>query len=239
MTQTSTPGPLAACRIDPDAALIPLDLAPEDFQSALPRQHYHLIFEDAAIGLAVGIWDTTTMQEAFGPYPGDEYITVLDGTFAITDGQGGAVTGRAGQGATFRSGIPVSWRQEGYLRKVYLTLLAPESEPPALASAEGGVRVMDPGHQPEGREVIFFNDAGSMTVTACRHDAANLPPQPAGAHELYRVFSGRISLITDSGTAEDFGPDTHFFLPAGTVCERRIAPGTVAWHVHVVPHPAA
>jgi 4-methylaminobutanoate oxidase (formaldehyde-forming) len=52
-------------RIDPDKVdLHPLDLAPEDFPSPLPAQHHALLFEDKAIGLAVGIRDTTTMQEA-------------------------------------------------------------------------------------------------------------------------------------------------------------------------------
>ncbi len=76
-------------RIEPDRALMePLDLEPDAFQSPLPVQHYHLIFEDEEIGLAVGIWDTTSMQEAFGPYPGDEFITVLDGGFEMVDAEG-------------------------------------------------------------------------------------------------------------------------------------------------------
>ncbi|MEY5011542.1 MAG: hypothetical protein RLZZ253_2681, partial [Verrucomicrobiota bacterium] len=120
-------------RIDPDRlALVPLELDPMDFQSPLPVQNYYLIYEDPAIGLAVGIWDTTTMQEAFGPYPGDEFITVLEGSFAILDGMGGAVTGSPGQSATFRNGIPVSWKQEGYLRKIYLTLIPPDLDPPQI-----------------------------------------------------------------------------------------------------------
>lgn len=91
MTETNTLQASGIFRIDPDAlALGPLDLDPDAFQSPLPVQNYHLIFEDKAIGLAVGIWDTTTMQEAFGPYPGDEFITVLDGGFAMVDAAGKA-----------------------------------------------------------------------------------------------------------------------------------------------------
>ncbi len=78
-------------RIDPDAlTLEPLDLDPAAFQSPLPEQNHHLVFKDAAIGLAAGIRDTTTMQEAFGPCPGDEFITVLDGTFTLRATRDGA-----------------------------------------------------------------------------------------------------------------------------------------------------
>ena len=99
---TRAPRPI---RIDPDRlALEPLDLDPKAFQSPLPQQNYAPIFEDEAIGLAVGIWDTTTMQEAFGPYPGDEYITVLDGGFAMVDGSDTPIaTAGTGDSVTFRS----------------------------------------------------------------------------------------------------------------------------------------
>ncbi|MBL9046449.1 MAG: hypothetical protein JNK34_03930 [Tabrizicola sp.] len=83
---TQAPRPI---RIDPDQiGLTALDLDPEGFQLALPVQHYALAFADRDIRLAVGIWDTTTMQEAFGPDPGDEYVTVLDGHFVMVDAAG-------------------------------------------------------------------------------------------------------------------------------------------------------
>lgn len=230
-------------RIDPETVLLePLELAPEAFQSPLPVQHYGLIFEDEEIGLAVGIWDTTTMQEAFGPYPGDEYITVLDGSFAMVDAAGRALA-KAGQGdsVTFRNGVPSSWKQEGYLRKIYLTLQDPKGETPEIALAEGGFCVVGAGHVPEGgtgtdgvtREVIFRNDAGSMTVTLCSFPHQMVPYGPCPVHRLIRVMRGSITL-TAPGRAEDvFGPDAHVFLAKGTVCGWTIAEGSVAVIVDV------
>jgi uncharacterized cupin superfamily protein len=233
---------LRPLRIDPDALdLIPLALDPEDFQSPLPVQHYYLIFEDEAIGLAVGIWDTTTMQEAFGPYPGDEFITVLDGSFSIVDGLGGAVTGHSGQSATFRNAIPVSWKQEGYLRKIYLTLHDPLGQTPEIASAEGGVRILDPLRSvtgtpaPDGivEEVVFRNDAGTMTVSHRAYPARSLPVAVTGAHDLCRVLTGEMTLTDETGTVHRFGPDAHVFLPQGTRCARATVAGTIALHVEV------
>ena len=48
----------------------PMVLVASDFQSALPRQNVLIYFSDPALGVNVGVWDTTSKQEAFGPYPG-------------------------------------------------------------------------------------------------------------------------------------------------------------------------
>ena len=249
--------------IDPNAVtLMPLDLDPATFQSSLPDQHYHLLFADAAIGLAVGIWDTTTMQEAFGPYPGDEFVTILDGRFAIVDGTGHAVTGGPGQSACIQNGIPVSWTQDGYLRKIYLTLQRPDCEPLALASADGGVIVLDPAgakyashaspghaglghaglgaadeqlHGSRSRQVLFRNDLGTLCVTECQWPEVETPVCKSPAHQLLRVLSGQITLTDPHGVSTTCGPDSHVFLPGGTLCKWLIADGTVAWHVEVSP----
>lgn len=234
--------PLRPLRIDPDTLeLHPLELDAGAFQSPLPVQNYHLIFEDEAIGLAVGVWDTTTMQEAFGPYPGDEFITVLDGTFAILDGEGAAVTGTEGQSATFRNGIPVSWKQEGYLRKIYLTLQDPHGKTPDIALADGGVRTFDPNRKPlaaagpDGvtREALFCNDAGTMAVWHCSFPASDRPLAPSPSHQLVRVLQGAITLVDPSGQPERFDPGSHVFLPKGTKVAWQTAGGTSAFIVEV------
>jgi len=52
---------------------------PADFLSPLPEQGIHVAFEDPALGLKVGLWQSSPMQEPFGPYPGDEVVFILDG----------------------------------------------------------------------------------------------------------------------------------------------------------------
>ncbi|MBM3615631.1 MAG: DUF861 domain-containing protein [Alphaproteobacteria bacterium] len=238
MPNDHTPLRTPILRVDPDkVTLEPLELDPEGFQSPLPVQNYQMIFEDEDIGLAIGIWDTTTMQEAFGPYPGDEYITVLDGHFAMVDAEHAPIArAKAGDSVTFRNGVPSSWKQDGYLRKIYLTLNDPEGEEPEIDNAEGGFRVVEPGRQPSGkpdadgvtREVIFRNDAGTMTVTLCAFPAQALPVAPCQSHRLMRVLAGKVTLTEPSAAPVVFGSDTHAFLPRGTACAWDIAAGTVA-----------
>lgn len=99
-------------------AMEPLELDPAGFRSPLPGQHYHGVFEGCGIELAISIRDTTPMQEASGPNPGEQFITALKGSLVIPDAARdaprAAVTGLAGQSTTFRDGSPDSWIQEYY-----------------------------------------------------------------------------------------------------------------------------
>lgn len=238
-----TDAPPRPIRIDPDRLdLEPLDLDPAAFQSPLPEQNYALVFEDEDIGMAVGIWDTTTMQEAFGPYPGDEYITVLDGRFSMVDGQDAPLAvARAGDSVTFRNGVPSSWKQDGYLRKIYLTLQDPKGVTTGIASAEGAFQVLDQARLPQGgpdadgvtREVIFRNDAGTMTVSLCGFSACHLPSSPEASHRLIRVLAGSITLTAPAAAPDHFTAGSHLLLPRGTTCSWDVAAGTVALVVAV------
>jgi hypothetical protein len=237
---TRTPGPI---RIDPELiALQVLDLDPAGFQSPVPVQHYAPVFEDEDIGMAVGIWDTTTMQEAFGPYPGDEFITVLDGSFLMVDAADAPLAAAGvGDSVTFRNGAPASWKQEGYLRKVYLTLQHPKGATPRIASARGAFQVLNEGRLPQGspdpdgvtREMIFRNDASTMTVTLCSFPACTLPEAPGRSHRLIRVLAGSITLTHAATPPELYAAGCHVFLPRGAACAWEVAVGTIAVMVDV------
>jgi hypothetical protein len=221
-------------RLDPagpnGAGLQPLQLDPADFQSPLPRQNYHVYFEDEALGLSVGIWDTTTMQEAFGPYPTDEFILVIEGSFAMVDGKGGAVRAKAGDSVCFHQGIPTSWKQEGYLRKVYLTWRDPGAEMPVIDSAEGGVIVLSP-LQTREETVVFRNATGNMQVHHLAPGAQAQPVAASDAHELVQVLTGTVTISEASGATQVFRPGQVFFIPGGTACSRDSSDGLSAYRV--------
>lgn len=202
-----------------------MDLDPEDFQSPLPVQHVHEYFGDEEAGLSVGVWDTTTMQEAFGPYPGDEFIVVLEGSFAMVDGAGGAVSVPKGQSVCFRNAIPTSWKQDGYLKKVYLTWRDPGAKTPKIASADGGVIAVDPVPLGEGEpeRIIFTNDTGNMTVSTRHIPVADLPMAATAAHLLVRVVEGQVSILAPDRQSDTFADGDIFFLPQDTLC---------SWSVH-------
>ena len=212
--------------------LQPLDLDPDDFQSPLPVQNLHEYFRDEGGGLSVGVWDTTTMQEAFGPYPGDEFIFVLEGSFEMVDGKGGAIAAQAGDSVTFRNGIPTSWKQFGYLKKVYLTWRDPKARGPALASADGGIIVLTV--PPRTGDIVFRNDTGNMTVRYFACESLTTGLAAAKTHELLQVLHGEVRIAESSGASQVFGAGEVAFIPQGTLCAWTAPLGFSAWRVSLV-----
>lgn len=218
----------------PDGSgLSPLDLDEADFQSTLPVQHAHIFFEDQSTGLAVGVWDTTTMQEAFGPYPGDEFIWVLEGHFSMIDGDGNAVSAGPGDSVVLRNGAPMSWKQDGYLKKFFITLPATGGTPTKAVSNDGAVIVMDPDaplHDvsepggPAAREhVAFTNDAGNMRVGLWECGAADFGMCHVSVHEFVQVLAGEATITEANGTKHQVKAGDCFFIPKGTECRWQVS----------------
>ncbi|MBD3677169.1 MAG: DUF861 domain-containing protein [Rhodobacteraceae bacterium] len=230
-------------QLEPDGpagtGLAEMELNPAGFQSPLPVQHLHVYFSGPALGLTVGVWDTTDMQEAFGPYPGDEFIVLLKGGCEIEDGKGGATPIAEGESAMIRNGIPVSWKQDGYLKKFFFTYLDPGAATPQIASADGGVVVhardvpltpldtTDPfvieGPKPDMAEHVFFeNAAGNVFSGLWESGPMESAMRPHPAYEFLQVLEGEVTLTEESGATHSFGPGACFFVPKGTVASWKI-----------------
>lgn len=219
------------------AGLKPMDLDPADFHEMPERQNLHVYYEDPELGMSVGVWDTTPMQERFGPYPGDEFILVLEGRFDMMDtfdGSGSQVFCRKGQSVIFRNGVPVSWKQHDYLKKFYITYMDPRADTTTGLSAEGGIQALDPDLTLTGadrtdnegavqREKVFFRNAhGNFEVGLWDTEAIDTALEPFPAHEFCQVLEGEVTVTEADGTAQTFREGDVFFVPHGTVCR---------WHV--------
>ncbi|MGE4611955.1 MAG: cupin domain-containing protein [Paracoccaceae bacterium] len=208
---------------------------PAGFQSPLPTQHLHVYFEDPVIGMSVGVWDTSTMQEAFGPYPGDEFIFVLEGEFKMLDRHGAAVECPKNACVSFRNAVPVSWKQEGYLKKFYITYLDPQAETPTIETADEGIRVLDPnaemtvlettqpfeleGEAPVQKDhIAFTNDAGNFFVGTWESGPMVSKMKPFPSHEFVRMLEGEVAIAESDGYRQTFRAGDCFFVPKGTVC---------------------
>jgi uncharacterized cupin superfamily protein len=215
-----------------------MELEQADFQSALPEQHLHVYFEDEALGLSVGVWTTTDMQEAFGPYPGDEFMWILEGQVAMIDGDGNATHIKQGETFCIRNGIPISWKQVGFLRKFYMTYDDPKAQTPEIASADGGVVVLSPAKlqsgltkmnttdpfQIEGEaplqhdNIALTNDAGNMFIGMWDSTAFESEMQPFPCYEFVQLLEGEITITQGDGTVHRFSAGDAFFVPEGTIC---------------------
>jgi uncharacterized cupin superfamily protein len=215
-----------------------MELDPADFQSELPEQHIHVYFEDADLGLSVGVWTTTTMQEAFGPYPGDEFMWVLEGQVSMVDADEIETRVKAGQTFCIRNGIPISWKQVGFLRKFFMTYADPRAATPQIGSAEGGVRVLDAdamaagmtpmetteplvivGEKPlQHDNILFTNDAENYYVGMWDSTAFDSEMRPVPWHEMVQLLEGEVLITGADGSSHRFVAGDAFFIPMGTVC---------------------
>jgi len=221
-----------------DEGLSEMQLDPGDFQSELPVQHMHLYYEDETLGLNVGVWDTTSMQEAFGPYPGDEFMWVLEGKVSLVAGDGKEILINEGETFCVRNAIPISWKQIGFLRKFFMTYANPGVPMPQIASADGGVRVLDAavlknelatmdttdpfvikGEAPLQRDhILFTNDAGNMFVGMWDSTPFESETGPFPCHEFVQLLEGAVTITEGDGTTHLFKAGEAFFVPMGTVC---------------------
>ena len=215
-----------------------MDLDQADFQSGLPQQYEHTYFEDEALGLSAGVWTTTDMQEAFGPYPGDEFMWVLEGQVAMLDGDGNATHVKQGETFCIRNGIPVSWKQVGFLRKFYMTYDNPNAKTPDIASADGGVIVLDSAALQAGMtkmdvtdpfviqgelpvqhdSMAFTNDAENMFVGMWDSTAFESEMQAFPSYEFVQLLQGEITITENDGTTHLFKAGDAFLIPEGTIC---------------------
>lgn len=215
--------------------LEPMEVDPAGFApgSDVPEQTIHAYFADESIGLTVGVWTTTGMQEKPGPYPGDEFMYLLEGRLDMVGEDGKAVPVETGQSFAVRNGIPVSWTQEAPFLKKFFLLLHDEKKPvPEIDSAKGGVVVMDPMAleaqlKPEAENIgggeqrdalAFTNDDGTMTVGMWETTPFETEMGPFSVHEFCQILEGEAVITDEDGTDHRFGPGEVLFIPKGTVC---------------------
>ncbi|MBW4974385.1 DUF861 domain-containing protein [Roseovarius mucosus] len=216
--------------------LTPVAVDPAEFDTPPEAQNLHIYFADPALGLNVGVWQSAPMQEAFGPFPGDEFIVMLEGAFGLRDGAGTGVGAgaKAGQCAAIRNGIPVSWHQDGSVRKFFMTYNDPRAAAPQDLTAKGGLTTLSPEmtltdaelmedtSTPQRDRILFSNDLGNFDVGLWDTQVLNTELEPFPYHEMAQVLEGEVYLTEADGTRHHFTAGDVFFIPAGTPC---------IWHV--------
>lgn len=185
------------------------ELTADMFDSAIPIQHSHSVFECDEQGLYVGLWDTTDMIEAGGPYECDEFMVLLEGSVDIKNNKTGVKeTVSAGESFILGQGYDCQWHQQGYLRKFYVIHQPPEQEVPNEPSVDGIVKVKTPKvglhyqHKSFASYLHVFN-------TISRNEIDN---------QHYRfcyVNEGEIQTKDENGLVQLFTVGEAFFIPVG------------------------
>jgi uncharacterized cupin superfamily protein len=212
----------------------PDELAAEMFASALPVQHSHDYYEDEDLGLYVGVWDTTDMIEAAGPYATDEFMWLLAGEAAIKNSKTGEMeTAKAGEAFVIPRGYDCQWHQVGYLRKYYMISENPKEEIPGQAALEGiafaradaNLELMAAsapfvlkGEAVQKAQDCYVDATGKFLCGTWECGAFESESRPFPHYEFAYVQEGSITLTDASGETHVFAAGDAFFVPQGLVC---------------------
>ena len=208
-------------------------LEPQMFASDMPTQHTHLYYEDDALGLYVGVWDTTDMVETAGAYACDEFMWLLEGEVEIKNTKTGAMEKvRAGEAFVIPKGYDCQWHQTGYLRKYFVISEHPEEDIPQSPVVEGIVR-LPPGCVGENSRVCYEDSTGKFTAGVLRHNSLAPKMSATAYHQFVAVSEGSVSLTDEVGEQHTFDAGEAFFVPRGTVCSWYSESGVTAFYTTV------
>ena len=217
----------------------PDELEADMFTSPLPLQHSHEYYEDEALGLYVGVWDTDDMVEAAGPYGSDEFMWLLQGEAVIKNNKTGALEkAKAGEAFVIPKGYDCQWQQTGYLRKYYVISENPNEDIPeqaavegiVIASADAAVAPMS-GSEPfaikgdavQKAQQCYVDTTEKFICGTWECDAFESESRPFPYYQFATVQEGSITLTDEAGGAHVFNAGDAFFVPKGVVCSGQSA----------------
>ncbi|WNC72007.1 cupin domain-containing protein [Thalassotalea psychrophila] len=202
------------------------------FESELPVQHTFSYYDNDDLGLYVGLWDTTAMIEAAGPYACDEFMVILEGKVDIKNCKTGAVeTVTAGESFVIPKGYDCQWHQQDYLRKFYVISEHPSEVIPEQAVVDSIVK-FEPSTDAEN--VIHYQDSKNRFIAGTKHyksieqDFAAVPN-----HSFIYLQCGELKLEDQEGACYHFKAGDAFFIPKGVVCKWLATETTVQQYVEV------
>jgi len=215
----------------PDRGLEPMaEITPDEVVAGSASEIGHNYYTSPSGVLTAGVWKCTAHTLAFGPYPVDEFMLVLDGSVNIVHEDGHEEIFRAGDAFVIPKGLPCQWKQTESIHKFYVILDDPEApipEEPAsnrairLSADEGLEKLELPnpeifeGGTPIQEDCSAFEDtthrffAGTWTCSPMRRKA-----QRFGRIELMCLLEGGMTLTDDTGSEHGFSaPDVLLELP--------------------------
>ncbi len=195
-----------------------MELDPSDFASELPRQFWRLDHSEDARGLYIGEWTTTPMQEAFGPYPCDEFMILLEGHVRLIDAAENVTEVAPGQAFAIGRDTEVSWKQDDFCRKFFVIHQPPVTAPTGSGGLTRDICVLNAKEADENQGYAFQSDDGRMTVGYHALAPSSVEFTADTGNRLIRVEDGRGSLIQPDGVEMAFAAGDVFLVPAGLAC---------------------
>jgi len=213
----------------------PDDLEPGMFVTKPKAQHTHLYFENEALGLFVGVWDTTDMIESAGPYPCDEFMFLLEGEASIKNSKsGGMEKAKAGEAFLIPRGYDCQWHQSGYLRKYFFIsenpddpipenpvhegIIIPRSDDPMASMPVAEPFLVSGSDHGQRRHVCYRDSTGKFSSGSWESGPFHSESSPFPSHFFAYVQSGSLTLTDEARFPHCFTAGDALFIPQGVVC---------------------
>jgi len=192
----------------------------ESFDSELPIQNTQSYFENADIGLFVGLWDTTVMIEKPGAYDCDELMFLLEGEVEIKNNRTGKIEKIiAGEAFVIPKGYDCQWIQKGYCRKFYMISENPTEEIPANPSVEGIVILRKNETVEQGNNIAYQNHNNKFNAGTWSTQSFETDFSAYSKNEIVQIVKGKLTLIDINDERHTFEKGEVFFIPQGAIAK--------------------
>ena len=207
------------------------DIPPTELASGSPKQRGRYYFNAPDTGLSAGVWDCTAFESRMAPYPVDEFMLLLEGSVSVTEGNGRVTQVNAGEGFLIPRGLDCAWKQDGYVRKIFVIYENPAAPAPAKPAADHVIKLdlgarlspcdgPDPallnGPEPRCAEALSYTDAsGQLTVGLWSATPYDRKATPFGRYELMHFLEGQVDLHDGGTSGQAFQAGETIFVPKG------------------------
>lgn len=202
--------------------------------SGAPQQYGRTYFNAPKLGLAVGMWSSSAFEGTMRSRSADEFGLLLDGSATITEAGGKVTELSAGDGFVIPRGVECAWKQNGHVRKIFVTYANPaaSAKPHSGNSNNQHVVKVDAGArlspcagpdksllnsaEPRCAEHVAYTDAsGQFTVGVWSATPYDRKATPFGRYELMHFLEGHVDLHEGGQDVQGFGIGETVFVPKG------------------------
>ena len=196
------------------------------FESSLPKQCSHSYYEDEALGLYIGVWDTTDMIEIAAPYTCDEFMSIIEGVIEIKNCQTGTMEKvTVGESFVIPQGYDCQWHQQGYLRKFYVIYEPPTEKIPENPVCDHIIYINEKSDLPwqetsDGfnKKIQYQSHNQKFTSGVWQGNSFKTGIIAFPYNEFISLQQGSLLCIDEQGNELEINAGEALFVPQGTRC---------------------
>lgn len=191
-------------------------------------QACHSAYEDEALGLTIGIFDSANMAEAVSTYACDELMIIIEGEMEIKNNKTGKTeTIMAGKSCVIPHSFDCQRYHQEYLRKLYViykpqdTQEKPVTENIIYIDENSDIpwKETSDGHR---KKILYQSNNQRFTAGVWQSEALATGLINFPYHEFIFIDKGSLICTDEMGVAHNFTRGDALFIPQGTRCSWQV-----------------